>query len=60
LNRFEGLVFEKNCIFLKEVESFIVDTPILSKFMKLTIFELSEGVSTTCAGVEDVLVFLLL
>jgi hypothetical protein len=54
-----GLVFEKNCIFLKAVESFNVETPILSRFMKFTRFELSEGVRTTCAGVEDIFVFLL-
>jgi hypothetical protein len=54
-----GLVFEKNCIFLKAVESLTVDIPMLSKSMKLTIFELSDGVSTTWAGVEDMLEFLL-
>jgi hypothetical protein len=53
------LVFEKNCIFLKAVESLRVDNPILSKFIKLIKFELSEGVNTTWAGVEDVLEFLL-
>jgi hypothetical protein len=53
-----GLVFEKNCIFLKAVESFNVETPILSKFIKFRRCELSEGVSTTCAGVEEVFEFL--
>jgi hypothetical protein len=33
-----GLVFEKNCIFLKAVESFSVDIPILSRFIKFTRF----------------------
>jgi hypothetical protein len=55
----EGLVFEKNCIFLKAVESFIVDTPILSKFIKFNKWVLSEGVNTTWAGVEEVFEFLL-
>jgi hypothetical protein len=50
---------KKNCIFLKAVESLTVDTPTLSKFIKLRIFELSDGVSTTCAGVFDTLEFLL-
>jgi hypothetical protein len=59
LNRLVGLVFEKNCIFLKAVESFIVDNPILSRFIKLTRLELSDGVNITWEGVEDVLEFLL-
>jgi hypothetical protein len=59
LNRLVGLVFEKNCIFLKAVESLTVDIPILSKFIKLTKFELSVGVSITWAGVDDKFEFLL-
>jgi hypothetical protein len=60
LKRFVGLVLEKNCIFLKAVESFNVDTPISSKFIKFSIFELSAGVNTTWAGVEEKFEFLLL
>jgi hypothetical protein len=59
LKRFVGFVLEKNCIFLNAVESLIVDTPILSKFIKLTILELSVGVKITCAGTEDRVEFLL-
>jgi len=44
---------------LKAVESLTVDTPILSKFMKLIVFELSLGVNMTCAGVLDRFEFLL-
>jgi hypothetical protein len=54
-----GFVFEKNWIFLKAVESLMVDAPILPKSMKLIRFELSLGVNTTWAGVDDKLEFLL-
>ena len=38
---------DKNCIFLKAVESFTADNPILSKFIKFNKFELSLGDKTT-------------
>jgi hypothetical protein len=43
LNKLVGLDFEKNWIFLNAVESFTVETPISSKFIKLIKFELSVG-----------------
>jgi hypothetical protein len=53
LKRELGSIFEKNCIFLKAVESFTVDTPMSSKFIKFIKFELSLGVKITWAGTDD-------
>jgi hypothetical protein len=54
-----GFVLEKNCIFLKDVESLSVCKPILSKLEKLIRFELSLGDNITWAGVDDKCAFLL-
>lgn len=46
------LVLEKNCIFLKAEESLTVLRPNSSKFIKLSILELSFGNSSRCAGTD--------
>jgi hypothetical protein len=54
------LILEKYCIFLNAVESFTVFIPILLKFIKFNILDLSFGAKIRCAGVrveDDVFLF---